>query len=187
MDTPTEAELAALRAELTESRADVQRFEAQLDAANCELAQARAATDNARASGHEAAKSALDHYAMEKRNARTWEERALKAEAELAQARAERDEAVRRRDFAKDGEDNMRFLKVLWENECGFYRAQSVARLHEIDLGRRTIRALVVAARALRQTAWNWRMDGMTVRDVVLDVRARVGHINKQSGQQAGE
>ncbi len=68
-----DAELAALRAELEQAREATKAAWALRDAAHV--------------SGAHAAKSALDHYAREKRNARTWQERARKAEAELEQVR----------------------------------------------------------------------------------------------------
>ena len=229
-----QAEIAAgcaqcARADLTEARSDVARFEAALDVANRELANELTERDAARAEAkrlqdlierRRIADTDMVCYVCERpmrsdqavtdqdidnicpacasetigtlnhasRTLRAGAEQAdARYRAELAQARAERDEAMKQRDFAKDGEDNMRFLKGLWENECGFYRAQSVARLHEIDLGRRTIRALVVFGRAvwrsLRTLAGNqarWQM-------AQLAVKVNMLYVKEQSGQQAGE
>jgi len=134
----SQSALSKVMGELAEARADVQRFEAALDTSQRELAQARAIC-NAQA---EVLVKSTQEFARAEHSYRTMAKAAALADAERV-----RDEARKQRDFAKYGEDNMRFLKVLWENECGFYRAQSVARLNEIDMSRRTIRALVVAFR----------------------------------------
>ncbi len=212
--------IGTLRDDLAEARADVRRLEAQLDAARAEakrlqdLIERRRIADTDRVcyvcerpmrSDQAVTDQDIDNIcpacASETIGTLNHASRTLRAgaeqadaryRAELAQARAERDKAMKQRDFAKDGEDNMRFLKVLWENECGFYRAQSVARLHEIDMGRRTIRALVVACRAIHRTLWQ-ALDQYEVNDrgIVRDMRQHVIGLNieqaKQSGQQAGE
>ena len=69
--------------------------------------------------------------------------------AALAEAERERDEARKRRDFAVAGEENIRYLKRLWEQECGYYRARWWGAEQAAERQRRTIRALVVAARAM--------------------------------------
>lgn len=102
--------------------------------------------------------------------------------AELAQARAERDAEQKRRVFAEEGEENLRFLKNLWENESGFYLRKYGELGVIVNRQRRTIRALVVAARAMDRTG-GAELEGEywypTVRTVL--------HELKQSGQQAGE
>ncbi len=59
----------------------------------------------------------------------------------------ERDEAVKRRDFAVSGEENLRYLKQLWEQECGYYRAQWWEAVQANDRSRRAIAALAETAR----------------------------------------
>ncbi len=136
---------AELALGIEERDAELARLRAELEQARVQLAGCLCASEGT----GDADKVKQGDYAWTPALQRTVELRAA-----LASAERERDEARKQRDFAKDGEDNMRFLKALWENECGFYRAQSVARLHEIDMSRRTIGLVVVAARAIKKLLW---------------------------------
>lgn len=108
--------------------------------------------------------------------------------AELAQARAERDAEQKRRVFAEEGQENLRLLKKLWENESMFYLKKSHDRFLTIERQRRTIRALVVAFRdALHLTrrvasdeTWNMWLE-------LVQRQAAERRQTEQSGQQAGE
>lgn len=76
-------------------------------------------------------------------------------EAALDVANRELAEARRERDLAQKGEENLRYLKKLWEQECGYYMGLWREKSHECNRNRRTIRALVVAARAIHRTLWS--------------------------------
>ena len=106
------------------------------------------------------------------------------ANKELAQARAERDEAIERRSVTVASEENLRFLKQLWEQECGYYRAKWWAS-HQANDRSRTIRALVVFGRAawrsLRTLAGNqarWQMAqlGVKVNMLLISERSKTTH-----------
>jgi len=113
--------------------------------------------------------------------------------AELEQARAERDKAVKRRDFAVSGEENLRYLKQLWEQECGYYRAKWWEADQANDRSRRTIAALVVAARAIYTSyreeldyTWNARDVPTIAREKIrphIDVRLSKPRNAKQAGE----
>jgi len=75
--------------------------------------------------------------------------------AELEQARAERDKAVKRRDFAVSGEENLRYLKQLWEQECGYYRAKWWEADQANDRSRRTIAALADRGDIPKHAEWD--------------------------------
>jgi multidrug resistance efflux pump len=162
-----DTELATLRADLAEARADVARFEAALDAANRELANELTERDAARAEAKRL-QDLIERRRIEKDDIRAsaarWEERALKAEAELAQARA-----------------RVEVLGNIVDQENGrnrWYRTRLVR-------DRRTILALVVAARALDNAMWNYT--SAADRYGNGPTRMVKAYIKKQSGQQAGE
>ncbi len=184
------AELARLRAELEQAptatlRQQLAGSQSALSKVMGELTEAREQLERRRI---DYAKVQADLYnqieAEKAQTAEAYRQRDV-ARAALAEAERERDEARKQRDFAKDGEDNMRFLKVLWENECGFYRAQSVARLHEIDMSRRTIRALVVAARVARLAAVGFAfIAGVGPRRVHDEIRFGIKQADHRAGKE---
>ncbi len=107
------------------------------------------------------------------------------ANKELAQARAERDEAIERRSVTVASEENLRFLKQLWEQECGYYRAKWWASHQANDRSRATIAALVVACRAIWQIVRDVEMDAPgALREGASRVRR---DIKKAKAKQAGE
>lgn len=141
-----DAELASLRADLAEARADVQRFEQALDVSQRELAQARAERVDA----------------LNRLGAGQVEYDSLYAS--LLDCQTERDEA----------------------EQITAACAEEVAEAEDdLDRQRRTIRALVVAARAMDRTGGG-ELEGEywypTVRTVLYEMKQA-----KQSGQQAGE
>lgn len=100
----------------------------------------------------------------------------------------ERDEAVKRRDFAVSGEENLRYLKQLWEQECGYYRAKWWEAVQANDRSRRTIAALVVAARAMNSAArarLGWRRALTWTHVCRKFVVGRKPRKAKQAGEQA--
>ncbi len=100
-----------------------------------------------------------------------------------AMARAERDEAVKRRDFAVSGEENLRYLKQLWEQECGYYRAKWWEAVQANDRSRRTIRRLVMAARAMGHVARVWRSEDVEWSWVLEDARARIAYMQDRQAE----
>lgn len=105
--------------------------------------------------------------------------------AALEQAERERDEARARRDFARDGEENIRFLLKLWQQECDFYRSKCFVREAEIKRQRRTIRALVVAFRdALHLTR---RVASDETWDMWLQLVQRQAAERREADRQAGK
>lgn len=100
--------------------------------------------------------------------------------AALASAIEERDEALKYRDFAMADKENIGFLKRLWEQECGYYRARWWASQRAEERSRRTIRALVAACRVTRLAAVGFAaLAGVGPRRVRDEIRFGVNQAKK--------
>lgn len=161
MDTPTEFELARLRAENASLAESAKEQWAMAEASMAQLVQER---DAASAEAH-SLQALIERRRIERDDIRAsaarWEESALKAEAELAQARAERD-VLRERwesEPALDALDGV--LEAAVEGIDEYAALYQGRRQEYIDTIRRDIDAVQAAQRAARgeikqsgQQAW---------------------------------